>query len=76
MFGIFKKKLRKERRKNLKLRKVIDENREVTKEARKTTSELVATINGDPDWLRRELLKELNYDKTGHSVDCISDNSG
>jgi len=67
-----KKKPQKDRRKNLKLRAVIDANKKAAEDVVKVAQEFTATLNGDPYWLRRELLKEQD---DGHSINHISDNS-
>jgi len=42
-----------ERRKDLELRKIIDESEQEAEEFRKTAEKLIATIDGDPDWIRK-----------------------
>jgi hypothetical protein len=65
-------------KKNVHVRKAIDENRKAAEEVRKLTSELVATLNGDKFWMdvkaaKKEREKEV---KNGLRDDCVSGNTG
>lgn len=61
---IFKKRDRRSP-KNAILRQLINENEVIADEVREMAKKLTITINGDQDWLRKQLLK--NKEKTdGH----------
>jgi len=57
------KPVQKERRKNMKQRAAYDavqKNIKAAQDLVEVTKTFTATINGDPDWLNRDLLKETN----------------
>ena len=67
---IFKKR---DRRKDHATRRLIEANEAAVTEVREDIKELIATINGDPDWLCKRLLKKEEK-KIGHNGSAISDN--
>lgn len=61
---------KKERRKNHKLRKEIDENQKMAEDVRELAKKLTATLNGEDRWFREVGAEEkLN----GNSKDCVLD---
>jgi len=71
---------KRDRRKNLYLRSVIDSNEQEAEAVRQLSKTLVAHINGDADWLRRRLLKSgekltSGDEKNGPIADCLPGNN-
>ena len=67
---------KRDRRKDHATRRLIEENEVAVDDVREGVRELVATINGDPEWLCKRLLKtEKNREnQDGCNRSAVSDN--